>query len=174
MLIFLLSIIHPHFSFLIKIHVLLNNSIWCPWKWSNNDSSYHWSMFSLSPLVIITTNQQIPWHLYKTYLLEIFVSLDLAKIIYGIELVLYWITVRIDWKRNRIITKSMLCLDDSVLIVFIDYGNSESKPPNEIYPLTETLARLPAMTVACTLHEVRFHCWIILVFFSSFILLGFS
>ena len=47
-------------------------------------------------------------------------------------------------------------LDDSVLIVFIDYGNSESKQPNEIYPLTESLARLPAMTVACTLHEVGF------------------
>ena len=57
----------------------------------------------------------------------------------------------------------MLCLDDSVLIVFIDYGNSESKPPNEIYPLIESLARLPAMTVACTLHEVRFYCWTILL-----------
>jgi len=48
--------------------------------------------------------------------------------------------------------------DESVLIVFIDYGNSESKPPNEIYPLTESLARLPAMTVACTLNEVRLSC----------------
>jgi hypothetical protein len=44
--------------------------------------------------------------------------------------------------------------DESVLIVFIDYGNSESKPPNEIYPLLESLARLPSMTVACTLNEV--------------------
>jgi hypothetical protein len=50
----------------------------------------------------------------------------------------------------------MVYLDESVLIVFIDYGNSESKPPNEIYPLIESLARLPAMTVACTLNEVRF------------------
>ena len=48
------------------------------------------------------------------------------------------------------------CLDESVLIVFIDYGNSESKSPNEIYPLIESLARLPAMTVACTLNEVAF------------------
>jgi hypothetical protein len=50
----------------------------------------------------------------------------------------------------------MLCLDESVLIVFIDYGNSESKLPNEIYPLIESLARLPAMTVACTLNEVKY------------------
>lgn len=47
-------------------------------------------------------------------------------------------------------------LDESILIVFIDYGNSETKPANEIYPLQESLARLPAMTVACTLAEVRF------------------
>jgi len=49
----------------------------------------------------------------------------------------------------------ILYLDESVLIVFIDYGNSESKSPNEIYPLIESLVRLPAMTVACTLNEVR-------------------
>ncbi|UJR14739.1 hypothetical protein I4U23_001731 [Adineta vaga] len=53
------------------------------------------------------------------------------------------------WYRARVVLNN----DESVLIVFIDYGNSESKPPNEIYPLTESLARLPAMTVACTLHE---------------------
>lgn len=45
-------------------------------------------------------------------------------------------------------------LDESILIVFIDYGNSETKPANEVYPLQESLARLPAMTVACTLAEV--------------------
>jgi hypothetical protein len=44
-------------------------------------------------------------------------------------------------------------LDESILIVFIDYGNSETKPANEIYPMQESLARLPAMTVACTLAE---------------------
>jgi hypothetical protein len=54
-------------------------------------------------------------------------------------------------------------LDESLLIVFIDYGNSESKPPNEIYPLIESLARLPAMTVACTLNEVRLSRSIILI-----------
>ncbi|CAF1582294.1 unnamed protein product [Adineta ricciae] len=53
------------------------------------------------------------------------------------------------WYRARVVLNN----NDSVLIVFIDYGNSESKQPNEIYPLTESLARLPAMTVACTLHE---------------------
>ncbi len=47
-------------------------------------------------------------------------------------------------------------LDDSILIVFIDYGNSETKPANEIYPMQESLSRLPAMAVACTLAEVSF------------------
>ncbi len=47
-------------------------------------------------------------------------------------------------------------LDESILIVFIDYGNSETKPANEIYPMQESIARLPAMTVACTLAEVNF------------------
>jgi hypothetical protein len=47
-------------------------------------------------------------------------------------------------------------LDESILIVFIDYGNSETKAANEIYPMQESLARLPAMTVACTLAEVSF------------------
>ena len=45
--------------------------------------------------------------------------------------------------------------DESILIVFIDYGNSETKPANEIYPMQETISHLPAMTVACTLAEVR-------------------
>ena len=57
----------------------------------------------------------------------------------------------------RLISKtnnSDFIVDESVLIVFIDYGNSESKPPSEIYPLLESLARLPSMTVACTLTEV--------------------
>ncbi|CAF3515625.1 unnamed protein product [Adineta steineri] len=53
------------------------------------------------------------------------------------------------WYRARVVLNN----NASVLIVFIDYGNSESKPPNEIYPLIEPLARLPAMTVACTLNE---------------------
>jgi hypothetical protein len=55
----------------------------------------------------------------------------------------------------------ILYLDESVLIVFIDYGNSESKSPKEIYPLIESLARLPAMTVACTLNEVKLSYWIV-------------
>lgn len=50
---------------------------------------------------------------------------------------------------------SLFFEDDSILIVFIDYGNSETKPANEIYPLHESLTRLPAMTVACTLAEVN-------------------
>ncbi|CAF2854243.1 unnamed protein product [Rotaria sp. Silwood2] len=53
------------------------------------------------------------------------------------------------WYRARVVLNN----NESVLIVFIDYGNSESKPPNEIYPMIESLTRLPAMTVACTLHE---------------------
>ncbi|CAF3576456.1 unnamed protein product [Rotaria sordida] len=53
------------------------------------------------------------------------------------------------WYRARVV----LIQDESILIVFIDYGNSETKPANEIYPLQESLARLPAMTVACTLAE---------------------
>ncbi|CAF1322127.1 unnamed protein product [Rotaria sordida] len=53
------------------------------------------------------------------------------------------------WYRARVVLNN----NESVLIVFIDYGNSESKPPNEIYPLIESLTRLPAMTVACTLNE---------------------
>lgn len=53
------------------------------------------------------------------------------------------------WYRARVVLNN----NESVLIVFIDYGNSESKLPSEIYPLIEPLARLPAMTVACTLNE---------------------
>ena len=45
---------------------------------------------------------------------------------------------------------------ESVLVVFIDYGNSETKPANEIYAMQESLTRLPAMAVACTLADVRF------------------
>lgn len=41
------------------------------------------------------------------------------------------------------------------MIVFIDYGNSETKPASEIYPLQESFTRLPAMAVACTLAEVE-------------------
>ncbi|CAM4754636.1 unnamed protein product [Rotaria magnacalcarata] len=54
------------------------------------------------------------------------------------------------WYRARVVLNN----NESVLVVYIDYGNSESKPPNEIYPLIESLTRLPAMTVACTLNEV--------------------
>ncbi|CAF4309457.1 unnamed protein product [Rotaria socialis] len=53
------------------------------------------------------------------------------------------------WYRARVV----LIQEESILIVFIDYGNSESKPGNEIFPMQEILARLPAMTVACTLAE---------------------
>ncbi|CAF1495159.1 unnamed protein product [Rotaria sp. Silwood1] len=53
------------------------------------------------------------------------------------------------WYRARVVLNN----NESVLIVYIDYGNSESKSPNEIYPLIESLTRLPAMTVACTLNE---------------------
>ena len=55
----------------------------------------------------------------------------------------------------------------SILIVFIDYGNSEAKPANEIYPIHESLARLPAMAVACTLAEVGFILHLILILIPS-------
>ncbi|CAF1460710.1 unnamed protein product [Adineta steineri] len=54
------------------------------------------------------------------------------------------------WYRARVV---LIHGNDSILIVFIDYGNSETKPANEIYPMHEPLSRLPAMTVACTLAE---------------------
>ncbi|CAF4202403.1 unnamed protein product [Rotaria sp. Silwood2] len=63
------------------------------------------------------------------------------------------------WYRARVVLIQVeiilfnFTLDESILIVFIDYGNSETKPANEIYPIQESLARLPAMTVACTLAE---------------------
>lgn len=60
-------------------------------------------------------------------------------------------------------------LDESILIVFIDYGNSETKPANEIYPLQEVFARLPAMSVACTLAEVGFVIRTCLLFKQSYI-----
>lgn len=49
---------------------------------------------------------------------------------------------------------SLSPLANSIHIVFIDYGNSEEKPAEEIFPLTESFARLPAMAVACTLSNV--------------------
>ncbi|UJR31993.1 hypothetical protein I4U23_019463 [Adineta vaga] len=54
------------------------------------------------------------------------------------------------WYRARVV---LIHSNESILIVFIDYGNSETKPANEIYPMQESLSRLPAMTVACTLAE---------------------
>jgi len=59
-------------------------------------------------------------------------------------------------------------LDESILVVFIDYGNSETKPANEIYPIQESLARLPAMTVACTLAEVNLPLINLLSYIISF------
>jgi hypothetical protein len=47
-----------------------------------------------------------------------------------------------------------ISLDNSVLIVFIDYGNSEVKLLNEIHPLQALFAYPPAMVVACTLAYV--------------------
>ena len=58
-------------------------------------------------------------------------------------------------------------LDQSILVVFIDYGNSEAKPANEIYPIHESLTRLPAIAVACTLAEVRFVFHLILILIPS-------
>ncbi len=51
---------------------------------------------------------------------------------------------------------TVIFADETILIVFIDYGNSETKPANEIYPIQESLTYLPAMVVACTLAEVNF------------------
>jgi len=51
------------------------------------------------------------------------------------------------WYRARVAMNKT----NSIHIVFIDYGNSEEKSPEEIYPLDESFAQLPAMAVACTL-----------------------
>lgn len=68
----------------------------------------------------------------------------------------------------------MFLVDDSILIVFIDYGNSESKAVNEIYPLQESLTRLPAMAVACTLADVSFilNVHLIFILFISFVVIS--
>jgi hypothetical protein len=107
-------------------------------------------------LVIITINQQIQLCSYKIRLLVIFVWLVLVKIKIGIELEWFLYIVVCITEEQFSKYKQYLTLDESILIVFIDYGNSETKPANEIYPMQESLARLPAMTVACTLADVSF------------------
>ncbi|CAF0979808.1 unnamed protein product [Didymodactylos carnosus] len=54
------------------------------------------------------------------------------------------------WYRARVLLKTN---SESVFVVYLDYGNTESKLINKIYPLHESLARLPAMAVVCTLAE---------------------
>lgn len=83
--------------------------------------------------------------------------LVLVKIIIGIELELFlYMEVWRERDLKKVKYKKIFnFIDESILIVFIDYGNSETKPASEIYPLQESFTRLPAMAVACTLAEVE-------------------
>lgn len=65
-----------------------------------------------------------------------------------------------------VVSRVCSILEGSLLIVFIDYGNSENKLFKEIYPLQESFAHLPAAAVACTLSGVS-------VSFSSLLLIDY-
>lgn len=56
------------------------------------------------------------------------------------------------WYRARLIMSQQ---DDQIRIVFIDFGNIETKFIQEFFPLYRSFAELPAQVVACTLAEVK-------------------
>ena len=49
---------------------------------------------------------------------------------------------------------------DRIRIVFIDFGNIETKSINEFFPLDKLYTDLPAQAIACSLSEVRNRCMI--------------
>jgi len=56
------------------------------------------------------------------------------------------------WYRARL----LMCEgDNQIRIVFIDFGNIETKFMNEFFPLDKLYTDLPAQAIACTLSEVR-------------------
>ena len=56
------------------------------------------------------------------------------------------------WYRARLILSQQ---DNQIRIVFIDFGNIETKFLDEFFPLYRSFTDLPAQVVACTLSEVR-------------------
>jgi hypothetical protein len=56
------------------------------------------------------------------------------------------------WYRARLL---MLEENDQIRIVFIDFGNIETKFFNEFFPLDKLYTDLPAQAIACTLSEVK-------------------
>jgi hypothetical protein len=49
----------------------------------------------------------------------------------------------------------MLEENDRIKIVFIDFGNIETKLFTEFFPLDKLYTDLPAQAIACTLSDVR-------------------
>lgn len=156
-----LPIIRPPSSRAIRIHVSPNSSIWCRSRWSetnmnarplsntNHLSSYS-SLFSNYYNKPGNTNASLQDPAIGDFCVARFSEDN------------YWYRARVVLKRGKNSLKARWTwrifplIDDSILIVFIDYGNSESKAINDIYPLEESLTRLPAMAVACTLADVGF------------------
>lgn len=55
------------------------------------------------------------------------------------------------WYRARVVMSEE---QDSIRIVFIDFGNIETKHISEFFPLDKSYADLPAQAIACTLSDV--------------------
>ena len=56
------------------------------------------------------------------------------------------------WYRARL----LMCEErNKIKIVYIDFGNIETKFIHEFYPLDKLYTDLPAQAIACTLSEVR-------------------
>lgn len=56
------------------------------------------------------------------------------------------------WYRARLLMSEE---KDRIRIVYIDFGNIETKFINEFFPLDKLYTDLPAQAIACTLSEVR-------------------
>ena len=55
------------------------------------------------------------------------------------------------WYRARALT----CKEDNcICIIFIDFGNAETKFIDEFFPLDESYSDIPAQVIVCTLSEV--------------------
>lgn len=52
------------------------------------------------------------------------------------------------WYRAAVITYTS---EDTVLVGYIDYGNSEVLQPTRLRPMTPKLMNLPAQAIRCTL-----------------------
>lgn len=56
------------------------------------------------------------------------------------------------WYRARVVMSEE---HNQIRIVFIDFGNIETKHVKEFFPLDRSYTDLPAQAVACSLSEVR-------------------